>query len=121
MTTDPTDARAAFVAALRELADCLESNPEVPAPGPFDSGYISVLPDSDLSDDESNAFVDRFAAALGIEASDPRRNGHYKAVRHFGPLAYESFHVSTAAMAAAKARASYAGVIRLDDEGPVAA
>lgn len=111
-------ARAAFIAALRELADTLEANPAVPVPDKYDSQCISVLPDG--GDDEANAFVDRFAAALGIEASDPRGTGHYKAARKFGPLTYESFHVSAAAMAAHHARESYADVIRLD-EGPVAA
>lgn len=119
MTTDHTDDRAAFIAALRELADTLEANPAVPVPDRYDSPRIALLPDG--NDDEANAFVDRFAAALGIEASDARGTGHYKAVRKFGPLAYESFHVSAAAMDAHHARESYAPVIRLDDEGPVAA
>lgn len=120
MTSNTTADRATFIAALRELADLLEANPAVPAPGRYDSPRIAVLPESGLSDDDANAFVDRFAAALGIEASDPRGSGHYTATRKFGPLSYESFHVSAAAMAARDARDSYANVIRLD-EGPVAA
>lgn len=118
-----TDDRAALVAGLRGLADFLEANPAVPVPPSWSSNQcISVLPPSgpNLTDNERRAFVDRFAASLGIEASDPDASGHYRASRKFGPLIFESFAISTEAMDAHHARASYADVIRLN-EGPVAA
>ncbi len=120
--TDPSNDRAALIAGLLDLACFLEAHPDVPVPPAWTSiNTITVLPPHDVDDDERRAFVDGFAAALGVEAADPDNSGHYKATRKFGPIGYESFAISTAATARADARASYADVIRLDDDAPVAA
>jgi hypothetical protein len=114
------DDRAALIAGLLDLASFLEAHPDVPVPPAWSSiNTITVLPPTG-DDDERRAFVDAFAAALGVEAADPDNHGHYKAIRKFGPIGYESFAISTAATTRAAARSSYADVIRLDDE-PVAA
>lgn len=119
-TPDPDD-RAALIAGLRGLADFLEANPAVPVPPAWTSAAcISVLPPHDVDDDERRAFVDAFAAALGVEAADKDGSGHYKATRKFGPIEYESFAISTEASERHKARNSYASVIRLDDQAVAA-
>lgn len=121
MTTDPTTDRAALIAGLIDLACFLEAHPGVPVPPAWTSAArISVLPPQHVDDDERRAFVDAFAAALGVEAADKDGSGHYKATRKFGPIEYESFAISRAATARHEARNSYADVIRLDD-GAVAA
>jgi hypothetical protein len=120
VTTDPTADRAALIAGLRSLADFLDEHPAVPVPPAYSSlARIVVLPPHE-SDDQDRAFVDDFAAALGVAASDPSGSGHYAATRKFGPVEFESFAISTAARDARHARDSYADVIRLDD-GQVAA
>jgi hypothetical protein len=82
-----SEERAGLIAGLRELADFLDQNPEVPAPGRAD---VLVFP-ADGTDAEMFAAVDVIAAQIGTTASDagsPR--GHYSAVRAFGPVQYRA-------------------------------
>lgn len=110
--------RTAYVAGLRALATFLAKHPNVPVPESYHTFDLSVFVDG-ADDDEKRAAVDKTAEALGVTASDNDGRSHYKAVRKFGPVAYESLFVSTAYHAQSDALNSYRDVIRLD--GQVAA
>ncbi len=79
--------RVRLIAGLRDLADFLDQNPEVPTPWGTD---ILVFP-VEASDAEMFAEIDTIAELIGSTASDadsPR--GHYSAVRNFGPVQYRA-------------------------------
>ena len=79
--------RVRLVAGLRNLADFLDRNPDVPAPWEAD---LLVFP-PEASDAEMFAEIDTIAELIGSTASDtdsPR--GHYSAVRDFGPVQYRA-------------------------------
>jgi hypothetical protein len=82
-----SEERGRLTAGLRELADFLDQNPEVPAPRRAD---VIVFP-AEGTDAEMFAEIDVIAAQIGTTASDadsPR--GHYSAVRDFGPVQYRA-------------------------------
>jgi hypothetical protein len=81
---DPTE-RAALIAGLRNLADYLESSPEVPAP--IYSDVLTFPPHGDWS--EMRAEIDAIAARLGVPAR-LTGGGHYVASRSFGPVEYRA-------------------------------
>ena len=85
MTYADSTERAAFIAGVRELADYLESNPEVPAP--IYSRVYTFPPNIGWA--EMCAEIDAAAALLGVM---PRLTdgGHYVAGRSFGPVEYEA-------------------------------
>jgi hypothetical protein len=79
--------RLRLIAGLRDLADFLDQNPDVPSPGRAD---MLVFP-REASDAEMFAEIDTIAEMIGSTASDadsPR--GHYSAVRNFGPVQYRA-------------------------------
>ena len=79
--------RARIIAGLRDLADFLDQNPQVPAPHSTD---LVVFPPSG-SNAEMFAEIDIIAALIGTTASDARSPaGHYSAVRDFGPVQYRA-------------------------------
>jgi hypothetical protein len=76
-----------IIAGLRDLADFLDRNPQVPAP--LFTGLF-VFPSSG-SDAEMFAEIDVIAALIGTTASDADSPaGHYSAVRDFGPVQYRA-------------------------------
>jgi hypothetical protein len=82
-----SEERGRLTAGLRELADFLDQNPEVPVPWQAD---VIVVP-AEGTDAEMFAEIDAIAAQIGTTASDadsPR--GHYSAVRDFGPVQYRA-------------------------------
>ena len=82
--------RVRLIAGLRDLAEFLDQNPEVPAPWGTD---ILVFP-IEASDVEMFAEIDTIAELIGSTASDadsPR--GHYSAVRKFGPVQYRAIAI----------------------------
>ena len=82
--------RVRLIAGLRDLAEFLDQNPEVPAPWGTD---ILVFP-IEASDVEMFAEIDTIAELIGSTASDadsPR--GHYSAVRNFGPVQYRAIAI----------------------------
>ena len=82
-----SEERGRLTAGLRELADFLDRNPEVPAPWRAD---VLVFP-AEGTDAEMFAEIDAVAGQIGVNASDagsPR--GHYSAVRDFGPVQYRA-------------------------------
>ena len=80
MTYADSTERAALISGLRGLADYLESNPEVPAPGY--SAVHTFPPDGDWA--EMCAEIDAIAARLGVIAH-LTGGGHYVAVRLIRP------------------------------------
>jgi hypothetical protein len=78
--------REEFITGLRQLADFLTVNPDVPIPGYTTTIQISA---NGGSDDEQRARVDRAALAMGMEPFDPFGKGeHWEAALHFGPVKY---------------------------------
>ena len=80
---DPTQ-RGKLIAGLRQLADYLESNPEVPAPSYSD--VLTFPPKGDWA--EMCAEIDATAAHLGVTTYE--NGGHYVAARTFGPVEYRA-------------------------------
>jgi hypothetical protein len=84
MTYADSTQRTRLIAELRELADYLESNPEVPAPS-----YSDVLTFPAKGDwAEMCAEIDATAARLGVTTYE--NGGHYVAARTFGPVEYRA-------------------------------
>jgi hypothetical protein len=86
--------RGRFTAGLRELADFLDQNPQVPAPWRAD---VLVFP-AHGTDAEMFAEIDVIAEQIGVTATNagsPR--GHYSAVRDFGPVQYRAVAISHSA------------------------
>lgn len=81
---NPTE-RAALIGGLRELADYLEANPEVPAPS---YSTIHTFPPK-VDWQEMRAEIDATAARLGVIAH-LTGGGHYVAARYFGPIEYRA-------------------------------
>lgn len=77
--------RAALISGLRELADYLESNPEVPAPA---HPVVHTFP---AAGDwpQMRAEIDATAARLGVNAH-MAGGSHYVAARLFGPVEYRA-------------------------------
>ena len=79
--------RVRLIAGLRDLADFLDQNPDVPAPWRAD---LLVFP-PEASDAEMFAEIDTIAELIGSDASDyDSPSGHYSAVRSFGPVQYRA-------------------------------
>ena len=78
--------RQALISGLRELADFLETNPDVPAPA-----YTGVLvfPPSP-SDEENRREVDVIAALIGSGTRTYSTHRHYATSRWFGPVEYRA-------------------------------
>jgi hypothetical protein len=79
--------RVRMIAGLRDLANYLDQNPEVPVPWRAD---VLVFP-TEGSDAEMFAEIDAIAELIGAAASDvDSPHGHYSAVRDFGPVHYRA-------------------------------
>jgi hypothetical protein len=85
MTYAENSERAALIGGFRELADYLESNPDVPAPGYSD--VLAFPPDGECAG--MRAEIDVIAERIGVEARETVR-GHYVAARSFGPVEYRA-------------------------------
>jgi hypothetical protein len=89
-----SEERDRLIAGLRQLAEFLDQNPQVPAPRSTD---LLVFPPNG-SDAEMFAEIDAIAGRIGAVASDagsPR--GHYTAVRSFGPVEYRAVAIPLSA------------------------
>lgn len=103
------DERAAFVAGLRELADFIESHPELPVPPRYTKTPVS--PHLNGTDDEDRAEVDRIAAILGA-VPVTTRGGHYEVARKFGGgVTYQAVAIPEQDMAVYRALVSYSGSV----------
>ena len=78
--------RQALISGLRELADFLESNPDVPAPACTD---MLVFPPF-ASDAEKRREIDVIASRIGSAARTYSSYRHYQTSRRFGPVQYRA-------------------------------
>jgi hypothetical protein len=86
--------RARLIAGLRELADYLDQNPQVPLPWRAD---MLVFP-PEGTDAEMFAEIDVIARLIGVTASDADSPaGHYSAVRDFGQVQYRAVAIPSSA------------------------
>jgi hypothetical protein len=86
--------RRRLIAGLRELADFLDQNPQVPAPCSTD---LLVFPPR-RTDVERFAEIDAIAEQIGVTASgNDNPADHYTASRHFGPVQYHAVAIPQAA------------------------
>jgi hypothetical protein len=78
--------RSRYIAGLRDLAEFLDSNPDVPAAENGTTVY--VFPQSD-NDEERRAEIDAIASWVDAQPCEfvP---GHYVASRYFGPVEYRA-------------------------------
>jgi hypothetical protein len=82
--TDPA-VRDRFITGLRQLADYLDTHPDVPVP-PYGT---TIDVHADLADNGGKAQVDAVAAQLGVEVHDETaKDGHYTAMRDFSSVGY---------------------------------
>jgi hypothetical protein len=89
-----SEQRAELIAGLRDLADFLDQDPQVPAPRFTD---LFVFPQSG-SDAEMFAEIEVIAALIGTTASDTDSPaGHYSAVLGFGPVQYRAVAIPNSA------------------------
>ena len=86
MTYADTAERQAFIAGLRELADFLENNPNVPAP---EYGTDVLVFPPLVSYGEKKREVDVIAARIN-SGTATSLGGHYSASRRFGPVEYRA-------------------------------
>lgn len=78
--------REEFITGLRQLADFLTVNPDLPVPFAEWSLSVPLIGDTDA---ERLNRVDRAALATGIEAQ--WKHGRYGTELHFGPVEYAVF------------------------------
>jgi hypothetical protein len=89
-----SEERSGLIAGLRELADFLDRNQQVPAPRRTD---MLVFPPAG-SDAEMFTEIDAIASRIGATASDADSPaGHYSASRDFGPVQYRAVAIPHAA------------------------
>ena len=97
-----SEERAGLIAGLRELAEYLDQNPDVPAPRWTD---LLVFPPAG-SDAEMFTEIDAIASRIGAAASDTDSPaGHYSASRDFGPVQYRAVTIPPAARTTANRKA----------------
>lgn len=84
-----SDDRAAYVAGLRELADVIESTPDLPVPTITSATFH---PSGD--DAQARAEVDRVAEILGTTPEFRTVGDHYVAERTFGPVRYQAVAIT---------------------------
>jgi hypothetical protein len=86
--------RSRLIAGLRDLAEFLDQNPQVPAPRYAD---LLVFPPRG-TDPEMFVEVDVIAEQIGVTASqNDTPDGHYIASRYFGPVQYRAVAIPQAA------------------------
>jgi hypothetical protein len=89
-----SEERTRLIAGLRDLADFLDQNPQIPAPPHTD---LLVFPPNG-TDAEMFAEIDAIAGRIGTTASDAGSpGGHYSAVRNFGAVQYRAVAIRNAA------------------------
>ena len=86
MTYANATERQALISGFRELADFLESNPNVPAPT---YAGVLVFPPS-ASDEENRREVDVIASLIGAGTKTYSSRCHYATSRQFGAVEYRA-------------------------------
>jgi hypothetical protein len=81
--------RSQLIAGLRDLAEYLESNPDVPTP--WSGTTVYVFP-PDGSNDQRRAEIDAIASRISAQPCE-FATGHYVASRSFGPVEYRAIAI----------------------------
>jgi hypothetical protein len=81
--------RSQLIAGLRDLAEYLESNPNVPAP--WCGTTVYVFP-PDGNNDDRRAEIDAIASRVNAQPCE-FASGHYVASRYFGPVEYRAIAI----------------------------
>lgn len=107
--------RNQFIDGLRQLADFLDANPDVPVP------YCPRLGvHADSQETGGREQVDKIAAALGTGIAEHSSDSHYYTEeRYFGPISYYAVSISDAEMARHRALMSYSDSV-VPDTGTAA-
>lgn len=112
MTYANAEERGSLISGLRELAEFLEQNPEVPAPPWAD---LMVFPPAS-TEQEMKAEIDMIAALIGADVNDDTADdGHYTTGRGFGAVQYRAVGIPARWRALRRARMSYAENIILPE------
>jgi hypothetical protein len=112
MTHANAEERSGLISGLRELADFLEQNPEVPAPRWAD---LIVFPPAS-TDQEMKAEINAIAALIGAGVKDDTADdGHYTTARSFGTVQYRAVCIPARWHALRRAQISYAENIILPE------
>jgi hypothetical protein len=107
--------RARVIDGLRELADFLDTNPDLPV-NEFGCD-LTAFTSSNQGDADSRAQVNQVASMLGVPArDDTAAGGHYAAVRSFGPVQYKMIYIPARCRAAHAAFMSYSGCVAPDTD-----
>jgi hypothetical protein len=106
--------RADIISGLRQLADYLDTQPQIPV-APY--GWDLLISTHTSDDSGGKAEIDRIAALLGVPVHDETdAGGHYNATRAFGPISYVAFHIPARHKAADRAYMTYADCVTPDDD-----
>ncbi len=107
---------------MRQLADYLDTHPDLPVV-PY--GWDLLVSTHRTSDAEGIAAVDHIATILGVTPENGIPDGgHYSAIKAFGPITYQAFHIPARSRAAHRALMTYAQSVTPDadpDDPPQAA
>ncbi|GII89570.1 hypothetical protein Ssi03_75600 [Sphaerisporangium siamense] len=107
-----TNDRIACISGLRDLADFLDTNPDIPTPCQDITAYY--LPER-ATDSQMCEEIDKIAAYLGSEIDpDGLPGGHYRTSLRFGPVEYRAAAILASARARFTAEMSYAGCVTPD-------
>ncbi|MFC7384155.1 hypothetical protein [Sphaerisporangium rhizosphaerae] len=106
--------RTVLISGLRDLADFLDTNPDIPTPSYEVTAYYFPRR---TADSQMCADIDKVAAYLGSEIeADHLHSGHYGTSIMFGPVAYRAVAVLAERSARYKAESSYVGCVIPDDD-----
>jgi hypothetical protein len=106
--------RTKVITGLRQLADYLDTHPDLPVAR---YGWDCHVYTDQTSDTDARAEVDTIAAVLGVNVDDrTSQRGHYTAARTFGLVTYEAVHVPAQRMADHNALMSYSGCVQPDGQ-----
>ena len=100
--------REEFTSSLRQLADFLDANPDIPVP--HAATILAVMRDTD-----EGGITDIFRMSIALGASFMERDGNYTTVRAFGPVFYGGYSTTADHLARDAAAASYYGSVIPDD------
>lgn len=99
--------RENLIAGLRQLADWLTANPEIPVP-PHTGTQVTYFVRDD-TDEIGRTEVARLAGVAHAQIRDA--GGHLEAVRNFGSVQWRAVHIDHQAMDDYRAVQSYDGAV----------
>lgn len=110
----PPNHRRAVISGLRELADFLACNRDIPVPLVVEVDYHP----RGETDEEKRAVIDHIAKILGTTPEKAAAGEHYMVRRRFGAVQYKAVTVSRRDMERWEALLSYSENVLPDNEPP---